>query len=457
MSIHLAPEYEQAYQEAKLYFSYTFDYEQDLSLAVLLRSFPEENTRFFWQTPDRQHLLVGFGQRTKLFPDDGVTMNDQKKRLHQQTMDPDNRLCLFGAFPFDVQANAAPLWNQLAEGGFLLPKVLFTFNQGRWQVTLTVKRPATFAALTTRFQKEQHRIILALSQAAPKVQKNRLVTSQEIAVKEWMETVDQAVKTIRNPNNTLKKIVLARQLALEMNESIDQVVLLQRLETQQPQTYLFYLQEGNSTFIGATPEKLLAATTKELTTVAVAGSIQRGKTPSEDTRLGQELLHSAKNLQEHQIVVERLQKNLQPFSQSTVNVSQRTLLKNRDIQHLYAELIGTRADDGASLFEMIQQLHPTPALGGEPKQAAIEWIRTHEPVGRGLYGAPIGWVSLAEDAGEFAVGIRSAVISGKHALLYAGCGIVADSNAEEERQETKMKFQPMKRGIQDEDTTTDDD
>ena len=123
-----------------------------------------------------------------------------------------------------------------------------------------------------------------------------------------------------------------------------------------------------------------------------------------------------------------------------------SLLKNRDIQHLYVPIIGQR-QKAFRFLQGIQQLHPTPALGGEPKELALNWLNEHEKLARGLYGAPIGWIALKEDVGEFAVGIRSAILNKNTGFLYAGCGIVADSQAELERIETKIKFQPMLRGI----------
>lgn len=103
--------------------------------------------------------------------------------------------------------------------------------------------------------------------------------------------------------------------------------------------------------------------------------------------------------------------------------------------------------DGFSFLEVIRQLHPSPALGGVPKQAAVDWIAEKEPIGRGLYGGPIGWCSLTEDVGEFAVGIRSGVVSDTEVQLYAGCGIVPNSTPEAEYLETALKFQPMIRGV----------
>lgn len=144
--------------------------------------------------------------------------------------------------------------------------------------------------------------------------------------------------------------------------------------------------------------------------------------------------------------MKKLTKQLANYTEGNLSVSNKKLLKNRDIQHLHLTISGIRKPK-VSLFDVTQALHPSPALGGEPKELAIQWLAKKEPSGRGLYGAPIGWCDVMEDIGEFAVGIRSGVFCENAGRLYAGCGIVGDSDPEEERQETHVKFQPMLRGV----------
>lgn len=120
-------------------------------------------------------------------------------------------------------------------------------------------------------------------------------------------------------------------------------------------------------------------------------------------------------------------------------------MKIRDIQHLYTPVEGN-LNPGATLFDLVEALHPTPALGGEPKLEAMEMIREYEALNRGYYAAPIGWIDAKGD-GEFAVAIRSALLDGKEAYLYAGGGIVADSTPQSEYDETWVKFRPMLRAL----------
>lgn len=121
------------------------------------------------------------------------------------------------------------------------------------------------------------------------------------------------------------------------------------------------------------------------------------------------------------------------------------LLKIRDIQHLYTPVEGKLSPD-ATILQLVKLLHPTPALGGVPRQEAMAVIRQNEYMNRGLYAAPLGWID-AEGNGEFAVAIRSAALKDNKAYLYAGGGIVADSEPISEYEETLVKFRPMLRAL----------
>lgn len=177
----------------------------------------------------------------------------------------------------------------------------------------------------------------------------------------------------------------------------------------------------------------------------VAGSIKRGKTADEDEAYGQSLLNDPKNGGEHQYVVDMI---ADIFRKNCFNVqipNGPRLLKIRDIQHLYTPVEG-QLDNDATILQLTKYLHPTPALGGVPRQEALAAIRKYEPMNRGLYAAPIGWMD-AEGNGEFAVVIRSAALINDKAYLYAGGGIVADSEPQSEYDETLVKFRPMLRAL----------
>jgi len=153
------------------------------------------------------------------------------------------------------------------------------------------------------------------------------------------------------------------------------------------------------------------------------------------------LLHDHKNLFEHELVVSMIEDALRPYCTDINIPAEPVLMKMPDIQHLYTPVRG-KANEGFSILNVVENLHPTPALGGVPTKAALSIIREKEHMDRGFYAGPIGWTDYKGN-GEFAVGIRSGLINRDKAYLYAGCGIVSDSVSEEELKETRIKFQPM--------------
>jgi len=198
-------------------------------------------------------------------------------------------------------------------------------------------------------------------------------------------------------------------------------------------------------FFGASPERLVKVEEGQAFSSCVAGSIRRGQTADEDDQLGQSLLNDGKNRGEHHYVVEMITETFKKNCTSIKVPNQPKLLKIRDIQHLYTPVEGVLNGE-ATILQLVKHLHPTPALGGVPRKEAMEMIRAFEPMNRGLYAAPIGWVD-ADGNGEFAVAIRSAALLGNRAFLYAGGGIVEDSTPQSEYEETLVKFRPMLRAL----------
>jgi len=200
------------------------------------------------------------------------------------------------------------------------------------------------------------------------------------------------------------------------------------------------------TFFGATPELLVSVEGSELHTMGLAGSIQRGQTPAEDEELAQTLFNSAKDRYEHDLVVQAMERRLRPLTTSLDIPQMPSIYKLSNIQHLYTPVSGqlkqkSGATQGGAL-PLVETLHPTPALGGAPRDKALQFIRDHEPVPRGWYAAPVGWID-SQMNGAFGVAIRSAVARHQRVWLYAGAGIVADSKPESEWEETGWKFQPI--------------
>jgi menaquinone-specific isochorismate synthase len=179
----------------------------------------------------------------------------------------------------------------------------------------------------------------------------------------------------------------------------------------------------------------------ELRSMALAGSIRRGQTPAEDAALAAELLASQKDRHEHQVVARALLRRLRSYSLSLESPDLPQILALSNIQHLHTPVRATLRHPG-DILRLVSRLHPTPALSGDPNKSAQAFIRDHEPITRGWYAAPVGWVD-AHMNGVFAVAIRSAVVQRERAWLYAGAGIVNASQPQTEWAETALKFRPM--------------
>jgi isochorismate synthase len=259
----------------------------------------------------------------------------------------------------------------------------------------------------------------------------------------WQRLVAEAVQEIRQ--GAFEKVVLARRVDLETEDRFDLLRTVQHLMRTSPHTTVFAAELLESCFLGATPEYLLHVQGGDVRSVALAGSAPRGATTEEDLSLELGLLSSEKDRREHAIVVSRLVKVLEGSCDDVWLESRPGVLKLPHVQHLRTQL---RASLGASgLLELMAAIHPTPALGGYPGPAALQWLKGHEGLDRGWYAAPIGWLDANGD-GEFAVAIRSALVTGQTASLYTGCGVVADSVPAAEYAETEIKLQHMLRALQ---------
>ncbi|OJG27605.1 isochorismate synthase [Enterococcus caccae] len=410
--------------------------------------------RFYWQTPEKNFTLVGLGKERELVYDQAsfeqvdAFISEEKDKIYQNTSVTGTGAILFGGFAFDSKQTEQNDWGRMEQGLFYLPTFLLTEAEGKQYLSMNFSAENK-EILQQKWLKLTEEYANLLKTDLTDKKESTQITAEEIAVSEWMAVVDDTVAKLREVG-PLEKVVLARRMKVKSEQPFQADIILQHLQQQQTNTYFFVLESDEQIFIGATPERLLKASTKTFSTASIAGSVSRGTTVMEDESLGNYLLNDLKNKQEHKIVVDRIIKELEQMTGTSIQAETPQLLKNRDIQHLYLPIEGQRQKEYRFL-KGIQQLHPTPALGGEPKDLALAWLKEHEQLDRGLYGAPIGWIAIKEDVGEFAVGIRSAVFSGNIGYLYAGCGIVKDSQAEQERIETKIKFQPMLRGIGGED------
>ncbi len=239
-----------------------------------------------------------------------------------------------------------------------------------------------------------------------------------------------------------RKIVLARAKDLVASAPFHPLQVLNGLRQRYPGCYAFSVANGHGqSLIGASPERLLCVRDGVVASEALAGSAPRGLTASEDAALAAALLRNEKELAEHACVLDSIVRRLSSLGLEPRHPAKPALRRLANVQHLHTPI---HADVKASLrpLDLVARLHPTPAVGGSPREAAVSCIRKLESFPRGLYAGVLGWVD-ARGEGEFFVGLRSALIDGTAARLYAGAGIVAGSDPVREADETELKFAAM--------------
>jgi menaquinone-specific isochorismate synthase len=256
---------------------------------------------------------------------------------------------------------------------------------------------------------------------------------------QFKQSVQAALKSIYC--NTFNKIVLAHALDVLSPLPFHPLYSLNNLRKLYPDCYIFAISDDRGQhFIGASPERLARLQNHHLVTDALAGSAARGSTTYDDAHLANTLLNSTKEIHEHQVVVDFITAQLAQLGLEPQRSPQR-LLQLSNIQHLHTPISAT-VPAAVHLLDILAVLHPTPAVAGMPREITCDHIQRYESFARSLYAAPIGWVNHRGE-GEFAVGIRSAILEGCRARLFAGAGIVAGSDPARELAEVQLKMQAL--------------
>jgi menaquinone-specific isochorismate synthase len=268
----------------------------------------------------------------------------------------------------------------------------------------------------------------------------------------WCELIATAVNRI--DEGTLDKVVLARAVDVEASSNFVLADILGRLEALFPSCMVFSMDitkdddKAPVRFIGASPELLVSRKGTTVKAHPLAGTIARSGDPETDARFASELLRSPKDRWEHSLVIDTIDAILRPICAELDVPAVPSIVPLRNVSHLGTLIVGSlpavEVSTGAapSALEFAAALHPTPAVGGVPTQRSLQVIRELEPTERGHYAGPVGWVDAAGN-GEWAVGLRTATVSGSCARMMAGGGIVSDSEPESELAETQLKLQAL--------------
>jgi len=343
-----------------------------------------------------------------------------------------------GGFAFGPDGGRAPQWSSFPPALLVMPELALHRATGRTHLTLCalagpgVDPSAASQRLSAR--------LAALSEAPLPLADPHPTGEARIASVlppgRFEESVAQAVEQIRA--GQLEKVVLAREVVVEAPRAHEPATIYGALRELFASCFCFCCGSPEAAFLGASPELLVRRTGAGAATVALAGSTRRSADPAVDDHLGEQLLRSPKDRREHDIVVRRIERALRSQAVWVEAASEPGLVKVANIQHL-ATPIHAQLSEPRSAVELAGLLHPTPAVGGEPRDRALATIAELEELDRGWYAGPVGWMDAAED-GEFCVAIRSALLRDRTAHLFAGNGIVVDSDPEAELAETEVKL-----------------
>ena len=330
----------------------------------------------------------------------------------------------FGGFSFDPMRSRTDAWKAFSDARMVVPERLLSVRRGGGWIT-------------------SNAMVGPDAQPAPPPAPGRDTGGSPeplpLSPEAWQATVAEMADGIRTAALGVEKVVLARAQTVRVRRPIE--AALRHLAASYPTCTLFAIAQGDACFLGATPEELIALRNGVASTAALAGSAPRGATAAEDEQLARRLLSDAKEQREHGLVVAALCEGLAQTCTRTMADAHPRVHKLANVQHLLTPIRGQVAA-GRTVLDLVARLHPTPAVGGHPRQRALELIRTCEALDRGWYAGPIGWMNR-DGEGEFVVGLRSALVRGDSATLFAGCGIVAESDPVTEAAEWGWKLRPV--------------
>lgn len=441
------------------YASFSFTLDAIDPLAYLEMCWQEDTFQYYWEKPADEFAIAAGGElcRISASGDDRFNTVDSQLQSIQSAMaeyssvpHPYSGMMFLGGFSFFDELSEN-LWEAFEPASFTVPK-WGVIKDGKFNlVTLSVDLSAFNSAeklhrhLISEFKKIRQRCDLNL-QASNSDKNSFSLTDRGIRsngngeYQQWISSVKKAKNLIEEDN--FDKIVLARHITTSNNQNATPTQVLNKLRNQYVSCYNFLIHRPcNKTFLGSTPERLGSFRNQLLLTEALAGSTHRGETATEDSILEKNLSGSSKDQNEHNFVIKDIEERLTPLAQSISRSQTPEVKKLSNVQHLYTPM-RIQLDRDVNILKVLRQLHPTPAVGGYPWEKAAPYLDELENFERGWYASPVGWLN-SKGMGEFAVGIRSGLLTEDKAHFFAGCGIVADSDPAAEWEEINLKFKPM--------------
>ena len=346
-----------------------------------------------------------------------------------------------GGFAFSPEGGQAPEWSGFAPASLHVPEVVASRRGDEVLLTLcaAVQPDDEPLEVTDRLVGRAGRLAdrqLPLVDPDPAV---RARVGGAMPPEHYEDAVARAVERIAA--GELEKVVLAREVQVHASHPHDAAAIFGLLREAFAGCHVVAVGRGDKALLAASPELLVRRQGLRASTLALAGSIGRSSDPAIDAHLGEQLMRSGKDREEQAIVVRRIVRTLAPQSVWVTAPDDPVLARVANIQHL-ATPIRAQLREPVSAIELAGLLHPTPAVGGEPREEAVRLIPALEGLDRGWYAGPVGWTDVNED-GEFCVALRCALVEGTVARCYAGVGVVRGSDPAAELAETEVKLQAI--------------
>ncbi len=419
---------------------------------VHLRTLPElQDNWFFWDRPSEDETIIGLGLAKSVTASglgriEKINLAIQEMHESWEWLDPDHtgiRPLSYLCFAFNQDDPMHAPWNGLPNSGLFLPELTLqqhdNYCVAAFSVDLQVIQQKE--SVHKRWMKLFSDLIESLNRphSPPGCKTTLEVTSTSSDHYQWRKLVQNAQAQISS--GTLKKVVPARHIQVQAQRRFDPRHLMSTLSYLYPSSVLLATKLSGNVFVSATPERLVNSDADRITCDAVAGTIRRSAVEQNDKKLGEFLLTDPKVQHEHQLVVEDIKESLQPLCDNIESPDQPSLIRLRNLQHLWTEISG-RLKPEINLLKAATNLHPTAAVNGSPRSEARKWLNQNEPFDRGWYSGAAGWIDY-QGNGELAVLLRCALIDNDRADLFAGAGITAGSDADAEFAETELKLGVM--------------
>jgi len=345
----------------------------------------------------------------------------------------DASVALFVGYSFLDQIQSDGMWADYDAAEVLLPRISIDRVAGEGTLTVAIppsEDPGPTLELLASMRQPEWRAVEDSG--------DHTIESHP-PVSDWAGFVDDAVRAIRSEE--FEKVVLARSVTVTSSQPVAILRVFRQLVGRYPQCFNFAWKSGGCVFMGASPELLGHVDDRRFRSNPLAGSAPRGEGEDDDELIGQRLVESSKDQEEHRLVVDDMRTRLTGLVADLEVPEHPDLKKMATVQHLSTVIEGTVAE-GTGVLDVAAAVHPTPAVGGVPRKESVDYIAANEALDRGWYTGGVGWLTPRGD-GEVAIALRCGLINGATTTLFAGAGIVADSDPGAEVLETRLKLRPL--------------